>query len=746
MNFLAPYMLLGGLAAGIPIALHFFYRSRYRTVPWAAMKFLLTSIEQTSRRLRFQELLLLILRVTVLLLLAFALSRPSTRVTAGEGDTSWLDAVDAVLVFDVSYSMAARDGPATRLERAQAAALQVIDHLPQYSSVQIITCDDRAELLGPRVPSNLEQARALIQRLRISHRATDLLPGVHAAAEALQRGQAPNKELYLFSDMQASGWTRSGEALADSLRKISGQATVYLVRCGTAQPRNATVVGLLPQSGIPHTGERASFIALVRNHGALPVRDLAVSLLVDGRKEEGDVRSVEEIAPGETKAVTLTGKLERAGLRVLTVLLHSDELEPDNRFDQVLLVRDQVRVLVVDGTPNDREPEKAGSYFLLHALRPVPEANWGRYHIRPRVVTPAQAQPALLAERDLCILANVPVQSGGGEGGSLDPEFLEALADFVRAGRGLVIFGGDRVVPDVYNRLLHERFGLLPGKLTDFYEAPAPDRPLRFDVKSVNSPSWSAALQEGSLERIGQVEVLRTLAVDSPAKDPAQVVLRYDDGRPAIVTHRLPDGQVLLVTTSAAPDWSDWPIRPTFVPFVQIALSRLIGGEVQGHNRTAGEPLLWRPPPDAVSRSHTLTQPDGARVRLGLPERMQDHAALVVNDTPRAGVHWISLDSDSPLPREGEVAGATGFAPQHGAVPFAVVPDLRESENLDALSGPQLDERLGFQAIHVTAGDDPGLFSSTERLNREWTVWLLALVLGLVLVEAALAWFCGRAW
>src|SRR5437870_11544509 len=36
MNFVAPYMLWGAFAAGVPIALHFFFRSRYRTVPWAA--------------------------------------------------------------------------------------------------------------------------------------------------------------------------------------------------------------------------------------------------------------------------------------------------------------------------------------------------------------------------------------------------------------------------------------------------------------------------------------------------------------------------------------------------------------------------------------------------------------------------------------------------------------------------------------------------------------------------------------
>src|SRR5262245_27092561 len=108
MSFLAPFMLLGTLAAGIPIALHFFYRSRFRNVPWAAMKFLLAALEQTSRRLKFQELLLLLLRVAVMLLLALALARPTLR-SAGVGRG---DAVDAVFVVDRSMSMSARAGVA----------------------------------------------------------------------------------------------------------------------------------------------------------------------------------------------------------------------------------------------------------------------------------------------------------------------------------------------------------------------------------------------------------------------------------------------------------------------------------------------------------------------------------------------------------------------------------------------------------------------------------------------------------
>src|SRR6516165_10044031 len=257
MAFLAPYLLWGTLAASIPIALHLFFRSRYRTVPWAAMKFLLTSVEQTSRRLRFQELLLLMLRILLLVVLALALARPvvssfrdlallglfifiqafaiARLCTSGRpnfiaktGEFAacevagimllgcfWLispteaavggrgDAVDAVFVFDTSMSMGAKDGGKTRLQRGQAEALRIIDQLPPHSTVQILTCAGHGEaaLLGPRLPADLDEARVLLDTLSVGDLATDLHPGVQAAAKVLKNGQSPNKELYVFSDM-----------------------------------------------------------------------------------------------------------------------------------------------------------------------------------------------------------------------------------------------------------------------------------------------------------------------------------------------------------------------------------------------------------------------------------------------------------------------------------------------------------------------------------------------------------------
>src|SRR5262249_36931632 len=203
-GFLAPLMFAGLAAVSIPVILHFFFRSRYRKVQWAAMEFLLTSVQQTSRRLKFQEILLLLTRMALIALLAFALTRPA--FTVGKGSSGQAEAVDAVLVIDNSYSMGARDGSMIRLERAKLAAKSVVAALPPQSTVQVIVGADTAEYLGPRTPSNLDQAKQLIDGIELTSQATDFQPLMLETLDALKRTHAPNREVYFFSDMQKLGW------------------------------------------------------------------------------------------------------------------------------------------------------------------------------------------------------------------------------------------------------------------------------------------------------------------------------------------------------------------------------------------------------------------------------------------------------------------------------------------------------------------------------------------------------------
>jgi hypothetical protein len=731
MSFLAPLMLAGTAAAAIPVILHLFYRSRYRTVPWAAMKFLLTSIEQTSRRLRFQELLLLVVRTLLLALLAFALARPSSMARKGTAEG---DAVDAVLLVDASMSMGAREGALTRLERAKQAALVVIDRLPAHSTVQVFAVADRASLLGPVAASNLEQAREAVRSIELSHLATDFLPGAQEAAEALLRGHSPNQEVYLFSDLQRTGWEAQPAPLKAKLEEISKKASITLVRCGTRAPRNVAVAGIAAQSGIPHTGERAGFAVLVRNSGSEPVRDVTVTLEVEGRDRQKESRAIPALAPGETQAVTLSGRLEKAGFRVVTAQVSADELEADNRFQQVLHVRDQARVLVVEGTPSEQRPESASSFYLLHSLRPVPEAAWGAYHLQPRAVNPAEASPALLGDMDLCILANVPLSvPGESSPGAVPSEFVERLARFVREGRGLLVFAGPRVLPELYNRVLFEEHGLLPWRISGIETAPAA-APIRPDPLAGALAPFLAAFREEPLVRVSDALVTQWAALEERETADSRVALRYTNRKAAVATRRVGAGEVVLVTTTADPRWTDWPLRHTYLPFVHVALGRLLDSGTERHNRTAGQPLRWNPPAPEGNRVYVAVEPDGRRVRLGVPAMVEGQPVVTAPGTWRAGVYRVLPEGAPAEERAGE-----------GAV-FAVAPDLRESENLEALSEKEIDDRLGIKVKHVTAGEDLSALAGAERLKQEWTLWVLLAVFLLVAFETVLAWYCGRGW
>lgn len=767
MSFLSPLMLFGALAAAIPVIIHLFFRSRYRTVPWAAMKFLLTAVEQTSRRLRFQELLLLLLRMALLVMLALAFARPVSSISRGAGRG---DSVDAVFVFDTSFSMAANDGDnKTRLMRAKEEALKIIDELPSHSTVQIIACAGNAKtLLGPRSPANLDEARRLIEdkNFDIAHLATDLAGGVIEAKEVLFRGQASNKELYVFSDMQKLGFDQQTSELRQSLQEVKDKAVVHFVRCGTRPVKNVAIVGIVPQSGVPRPGDRVGFAVLVKNTGSESVENLTVSLAVDGDDKNRETTAIAKLPPKETRAVTLNGKLEKAGLRVLTAKVGPDDLPADNQFDQVILVREQVNILVVDGAYKESKPAESSSYFLMHALLPVRDNERATYHLQPRVVSARLASPALLSRQDICILVNCSLQAKAGSRTETVPaDFVDALEPFVRAGHGLIIFGGDNVQPDVYSKLLYQKHKLLPMPIKGVEKAQG--KAFMVDRGSFGLPAFWRFRDDGYYEDFSKVEIWRHLVMDESGvpfkmqdnevvenlkkdENPVSVILRLNTAKALIASRKVDAGEVIFVGTAADfaldertlnPTWTNWPLLlGMYVPFMDVMTTHLLQGQTQTYNLVAGQTLTWYPT-DRQNNVYDLIDPKGDSIRLGQPEKAGKRLVVIANDLPRAGVYRMTS-----LPRGSDTAVTTVNTEAKTGTPIAVVPDLRESEDLTTLSDAQIDQQLGFTPIHITAGVDDSASLGADRLNREWTVWVLLIVLAMALVEIVLAWWCGKAW
>ena len=745
MGIFAPFLLLGGLAISIPLALHFFYKARHRPLPWAAMEFLRLSIEQTSRRLKFQEWILLALRCFALILLALALARFSfsTGARSGRGES-----VAAVFVFDTSYSMGAKDQDKNRLDRAKEAALSIIDSLPRNSSVQIFTCTDRTAQL-PFTPTNLDQARNVVRSVELSSLTGDILPGLIDGDAALDRAEGTNKELYIFSDLQKNGWERQAAALKEKAKEIQKRATLIIVRCGNPDRpvNNVLVSDIVFPGGIPHTNTRLPFTVLLKNTGKNPVLNVAVTLEVDGQLQNIDSGLAPRIEPGQTFPVTLTGLLSKPGTSLLTAKIGEsatdalpgqpivtstpDDLPGDNRFDKLILVRDRVRVLLVDGNRDPRDSKESSGHYIQNALVPVPEINRSDYYIKVTDVTPDEASPALLNDADFCILVNVPASDRDRPGiPGLSQPFVDRLAKFVSEGHGLLIGAGEFTMPKGYNDVFRP-LGLLPFELSAA-ETTKPETPFKPAPDTTESPSFLMRLREEPYATVtADVDIWKYLGTNeaNPATS-GRVLMRLDNGKPVLTAKALGDGEVLFLHTSLDATWTNWSSKSgSYLSIVQMVLSHFTGRVPPGTNRIAGETFAWTPP--EAARVIDLMRPNKSRTKLGKAVVASEGGKPCVTATNAfvAGVYQMGYEDESSL---------TG--PR-----FAVNPDQRESYDLDSMTDEAVAGAIGFKPMLVTAGNEADSLVGSERDRRELTVYLLMLLFAVAVLEAIWAWRCGRA-
>ncbi len=732
MTFLAPMMLAGTAAVSIPIALHFFYRARYKPLPWAPMRFLKEAIEQTSRRLKFQEWILLLLRCLAIILLAVALARPgfNTATVAGRGE-----AVDAVFVLDTSYSMGAADGEGkTRLDRAKEAALEVLKTLPANSSIQIFSCADRVTFHGPQSRFNLDQATQLLPTIEITSLGSDLLPGLSEALAAAQAGTAPAKEIYVFTDLQKSALERQKAGVREKCQEISKAASLVFIRCGNPdrQVPNVAVSDIrLHSEALPHTRTRVSFVIDLKNTGSEPVKGIKLALEIDNKSVEKDAIQIDQIDPGQTYPVTLTGSFTEPGLRVVCARSTGDGLPGDNLFSTTIPVRDKVRVLLVTGAYKAEDPAGSGEHFVRTALNP---ARVRDYFIETDTVSATEASVKDLDGVDIVYLLNAPIRGPDPVVG-LSAEFLAELARFVKQGGGLVIAGGDLVNPEVYNAVLGSaRDGLLPFDLKGVRNTTetSPFRPAADTVDPTSFlgkfsvPPYADALQRVALYRM----------LDVNESGNGRVLIRTTDGRPYICSKPVGDGEVILVTGSFDELWGNFSSDPGsfHVPLAMFTVRHLTGRQVAGGRVTAGNPLVWHPSIEAGEQFELVKPPrpgEKTRARVKLVTQETDgRRTVTATDT------WVAGDYHIVPVGKSDDAGPV----------FTVNPDPEESRNLAVLRDSELEDLLGFRPAVVPAGAGTEAAVTQLRTRSEWTEWLLVALLVVLVGEAGWAWVCGRAW
>lgn len=646
LSLLAPLALLGGLLVGVPILLHLIDRRRVPRIAFPPMRFLLAAQKRLKRRRRVRDPWLLLLRVLALLALILAFSSPllqyQSRVPAG-ADL----AQNVVFLLDASLSMQARVDEKSLFERAVERIGEVTRRLPEGGRVGLIVFKKDAEdVIGGLTP-DLGRLAAALKQVKPSYEETSLRPAVLAGLRVLLSSPEGRGDLYLLSDNTAAS-LQGAEPLVLP-ETLEGRIRLVVTQLQVGMPANRSLMGVsVSRDG--GEGGKVKISARVRAQGAGLAAEAPLDLSLGGQAiSRGFVAGGEG---AQEKVFNLPPQSDPSGEGVL--VLGEDGLNADNAWYFRLNSRKDLRALIIDGDPGEHLTN-AESYFLERALNPRKSSG---SRVVPEVVGEGAVSRLSPEQFPVVFLLNVA-----------DPSSLAArLEAYVKAGGGLFIAPGSRSRIELYNRRLSE---LLPASLGEVKAASVDltgEKPPGLSWPEVSHPIFQVFRDAGATV-FGQIAFYKLLLTAPTLKPGATVLLKYTSGLPALLSRTVGAGRVLLFTSSLDHDWSDFPMKSVYLPFVQECthfLARNPTGEDRARLFTVGQPVTLELP--AGSSLLSVVRPDGQQVALeALPGDDVSGGRRAVFRQALVPGHYTVI----------ETAGAEGASPGSGADRSASSPLLR---------------------------------------------------------------------
>jgi hypothetical protein len=565
VGFLAPLMLVGVLALGVPIAIHLIGRRRARIVKFAALDFLLATKRRTARRFRLRERVLLIVRAVACAALALALAKPYTSC-ARKGPEVTRGPQAAVLVVDDSFAAGYLVDGVPWIKRASDEARRILTLLGPEAEIAIVRTAEGAEHPSELTRDHLRLRDQLIA-LEPSARPADTGRALARAAQLLSASSHSRKTVYLISLLAKQGlrtdeapWGKDGPALA-----------VLDLRPTSTPNLAVTNFQFAAELG---TGSRGvAFDAEIGNFSDAKATVEASLTIADRVVARGTLE-----VPAHAKRTKRFHAVLPTGTRATDAMVSitPDALPIDDRRWVRASLRDQVRVLLVNGDPRTVRVDDE-LFYLEAALRPGDREDSGT---QVRAITAeglAGIEPRArgkagfidLEELDVVVMANVP---------ALPAERVAVLASWIRAGGGILVAPGDRVDPAAYDRTM---LPLLPQSLRDpidtTWGATVQDR----DSRALHLVKWEAdhpvfAAFSKAGDGLSDAKFFK-ISLLGPTTDTAdrKVLARFTNGAAALVEASIGSGRSLLLTSTLDRDWNDLPLHTGFLPLVQQAVRHL---------------------------------------------------------------------------------------------------------------------------------------------------------------------------
>lgn len=562
MTFLNIALLAGGLAFLIPLIIHLLNKRKVITVRWGAMHLLHEVIRQRKRKMKIEQLLLLITRISIPIVLALCLARPVLTALRSLG----LGSSSLIVMLDDSFSMRApaektSTPGASVADQARNDLQQITEALPGGSAAQVVLSGGSPRKLLDQPTTALDLVPKKLADVPSMSGPVSANDAFQAATSALKNVPTAAREVLLVSDFQEADWKSIADGAAlpalDTLNKQVPRPQITFYRIGSDLAENLSIASADLSALVAAETQPIGLRVRIKNHGKRPWQDIPVHLEADGAR----LRTARvSLAPEGEAVLSFTHAFDKVGDHSLSVRLEGDSFADDNAFHTIVQVRNQLNVLLIDGKPATAPLEGAADFLELALTPHTAAANTLKDLIRTRKIDQRKLRREDYKGAEVVVLADCNRVQGND---------LSELDKFVKAGGGLLIFAGPDIDMDWYNReLFRKGEGLLPAAIKGQARADSDAAPARVLMQRLTHPAL-IYFNDARGGRLQDAEFRHWFEFAPPSNENTQRILSLDRNAPLLMEKKHGRGRVIACATTANAEWTNLPLQPFFVPLMQ---------------------------------------------------------------------------------------------------------------------------------------------------------------------------------
>jgi hypothetical protein len=426
MVFLNPAVLIGLLAASIPILIHLLNLRKLKKIEFSTLTFLKELQKNKIRKVKLKQWLLLVLRVLIILFLVFAFARPTLEGVAIGGTTSAAKTT-AVFILDDTFSMSVVDQNGSYFNQAKQTIKNLLKNFQEGDEVGLILQSDNSTE-DINLTSNFSEFERQFETINVSFASGIIHNSFIKAAEIIAASQNFNKEIYILSDFQ-SGRLVKDEVVSDLSLLLDKNTRIYAINYSGKNAFNLSIDKIEISTAIFEKEKPVRFQLTINNHSEQSVNNTVVSLFMN--EERASQQSI-SLNPSEIKVIEIEAVVKATGFIKVSAELEDDDIEYDNRRFLSIYIPDRIPVLLSADQQSDLN-------FVNVALLTGNVSDNYKLDYKPA----NQLLSTRLDDYSVIFIIGESITSG-----------FERIKNFVEQGGGVVVFPSSKINLDKFNNLL----------------------------------------------------------------------------------------------------------------------------------------------------------------------------------------------------------------------------------------------------------------------------------------------------